>query len=527
VASIYFPRPIHPAELKGEISSMAENDISQSGISVAPPTAPISHPTTAPISHSPLATQLAELRVLLDFLSSRPNGLAPLSSARRTKSDAGMRSVAESIDSEVQNPSLLVQRVFDIQQSLNDDHDVSKRSYSAAFLLRAKGELAERVWPATAGSIAFTNMVTTHLMDGKLDDNIMTAYVSWNYEAKRFVRTIRHLRFYVGFLSIVLILVTAAASVPFSSQGDGSFDALRVAVGICAISAFYALLGSMLSTLRAIYRNTAEGLLDVRQRSRILSNTLAGFFVGGMVGLFSISLLTGTDSHATKMLSVPAIAFLTGYFTDPILTLLDRIVALLTVFQAPRQRPPRQLNALLKVQSDIAGTVTEIHDQVERLQSNVTLDKFDGRLIIRVLDAAGVNIPIIEHTVPFEETASDSAPTIVGAQLTAGQLYQVVIDISRDVETAIDAHFQQLSTGSGDPPDLVTFNVSLDSADVSCVPKQQDIALPRDGTSAGFTTVFYPPALPGLYDIYIEVSQKGRLVAVERLSLLVTGSSPT
>ena len=62
-----------------------------------------------------------------------------------------------------------------------------------------------------------------------------------------------------------------------------------------------------------------------------------------------------------------------------------------------RDRAPH-INKVIKTQSVIANAVTQIYEQIEQIQGKVTLDPFDGAVVVRVRDPNG---SVLQSTILF------------------------------------------------------------------------------------------------------------------------------
>ena len=497
---------------------------------------------TSDSSESPvLARELAETLLLLDYLSNRPDGhdlpsnVIKSSAPSQQKSEADPPQVQQ-IELDLGNTTALARRVYAIKASLGMGVKYHRDGLAAeaAFLLRAKSILTELSFPATSLTIAFTSMVFDAMVgigrahasrstpSTDLDFERSTAELAFpNFvdEARRLARSIRY------FIPASIALVTIGMAI-IVGLGNAPAEApyrwlARAAFLSGVVPALLGLLGALASILRRFQQLAAARLLDPGQRSKNLVEAWLGLIAGSAVGFLGASMWIDVPGVP---LALFAAAFLAGYSTELAFSLLDLIIVRLSRTELFRDRTP-QLNTVLKTQSAIASTVAQIHNQIEQIQGNVTLDPFDGAVIVRVRGPNGEIILFGEHSVPADFGEPNEIVKVLGAKLLPGQPYELSVTLERQAIAAANAAFERVTTGTESEPVTVTFDVHLNARDISFTPKAEAITIESRSRSAAFASRFLAPSVPGRYDIFAEVSQKNRLVQVALLPALIESAS--
>jgi hypothetical protein len=413
--------------------------------------------TTSDSCESPLlARELAETLLLLDYLSNRPDGLDLPSNVIKSpapsqqKSEAGPPQVQQ-IELDVGNTTALARRVYAIKASLGMQYHTDGLAAEATFLLRAKSILTELSFPATSLTIAFTSMVFDATVGiGRADASRSTpsrdldferstaesAFPNFVGEARRLARSIQY------FIPASIALVTIGMAI-IVGLGNAPANApyhwlARAALSSGVVPALLGLLGALASILRRFQRLAAARLLDPGQRSKNLVEAWLGLIAGSAVGFLGASMWIDLPGVP---LALFAAAFLAGYSTELAFSLLDLIIVRLSRTELFRDRRP-QLNTMLKTQSAIASAVTQIHNQIEQIQGNVTLDPFDGTVIVRVLGPNGEIILFGEHSVPADLGEPNEIVKVLGAKLLPGQSYELSVTLERQAIAAANAAFQ-------------------------------------------------------------------------------------
>ena len=178
------------------------------------------------------------------------------------------------------------------------------------------------------------------------------------------------------------------------------------------VPALLGLLGALASILRRFQQLAAAQLLNPGLRSKNLVDAWLGFVAGSGVGF----LWTGMHLPGVQ-LALYSAAFVAGYSTEIAFSLLDLLIVRLTRIHLLQERMP-QIKAVLKSQSAIADTVSQIQSQIEQFQSNVTLDPFEGAVIVRITEVTGWDVPFKEYSVPAE--LSDETVKVQGTKLAPG-----------------------------------------------------------------------------------------------------------
>ena len=123
---------------------------------------------TTPVPNPPLellAREVAETLVLLDYVSSRPEGLnwpAPVPQLPTpSQIVSGKHFRVQEIERDLQNLTSVVTRIYMIRGAIEEKyHNPENWPSDAAFLLQVKSILSEIAAPATSRTIAFTSMVS-------------------------------------------------------------------------------------------------------------------------------------------------------------------------------------------------------------------------------------------------------------------------------------------------------------------------------------------------------------------------------
>lgn len=482
-----------------------------------------------------LKRDLAEVFLMLDFLSSHASGRdwsvnAPtVLTPNRPKSSAEPFWLEE-IEASLENPTALVRRICAIKEAIVRN-DFSRDWLSdAAFLLRAKEILNDRASPATSTTIAFTAMVFNESakdwwqessekespdLERNPQDMAEIAFPSLRVEAQRLSKSIRYvIPVTIAFVMMMVVVIAGFASVPSASPYRWLAEA---AYSTAVLPALLGFLGASAAMLRRFQQLTAAHLLNPRERNSQTVEGCLGFLAGTTVWLLVGG---GLADRISLTLLVFPLAFLAGYSTELVFSLLDGLIARISR-SALAQNRPQQMNVLIKNQTAIASTVSEIHNQIEQFQGNITLDPFEGVVIVRLRRSGSDPVPIREQTIPAELSDSEKPAKVTGALLAPDQPYDLFVTLDRRPAVEKDAVVEPLTTGSGGPPVSVTFEVNINARGVSFAQKAQEITIERRSQSSACVYSFRAPSLPGRYDIFAEISQKKRLAQVALLPVII------
>ncbi|NKM69368.1 hypothetical protein [Rhizobium laguerreae] len=496
-----------------------------------------------PFARAPLVKELAETLLLLDYLSDRATSDDewPYVPVKKANSESEYDPL-QKIEEDLATPTALVRRIYAIRASLmgQEDKFAADVPSDAAFLSRAKSVLSEIASPATAVTIGFTSLVSYgtpemgHLRRGVSEPEELSwrardlvaiaqlAYPELVIEATRLARSVRWLLP----TGVALATLGVAAVV---GLGTTTFDVpagwmmtmqvfAKAAYSSGIVAVLLGLLGALASILRRYQHLASAYLLEPGLRSKNHIDAWLGLIAGGGIGL----VLTGMPFNMPGVsLAVCLAAFVVGYSTEIAFSLLDLLIVRLTRIPLFRNPVP-QMKAVLKSQSAIADTVSQIHSQIEQIQGNVILDPFEGALIVRISDANGSDIIFGEYTVPVE--LSEDTVTVQGAKLLPEKTYDLRVTLDREAVTATNAAFERVTTGTGSEAVAIVFDVRLTGRDIRFTPKAQSITIVAGEKSGTFISRFQAPRIPGRYDIFAELYQKHRLVQVALLPAVIESS---
>ena len=425
---------------------------------------------------------LAETVVLLDYVTSWPDGLqwpmippevAPTSKALTV-------SPIDRIEEDIRTPTAILHRIYKIRDVLDASFYESNLEWplEAAFLSRAKSILSELAAPATSRTAAFTSMVANPLArlsgsfmpvqggtepsTGTAPSTAEVAFPELMSEARRLSRSIRVI---LPILSGFLIL-SIASIIGLANATDFPYAWIKVARWVAEtaysdgiLAALVGLLGAITSILRRFQQLATAQLLDPGFRAKSHIEALLGFVVGGAVGF----LWTGMPYHLPGVqLALYAAAFIAGYSTEIVFSLLDRVVAQFSQVPLFQERVPK-INTVIKNQSAIASRVLQIHDQIEQIQGNVTLDAFEGAVMVYARRLDGTTLEIDEYNVPVTPGDPTEPMKIRAVKLEPGQTYDLIVVLDRNATSAQDRIVETFSTGESTDGALrsVAFDIEL------------------------------------------------------------------
>jgi hypothetical protein len=169
----------------------------------------------------------------------------------------------------------------------------------------------------------------------------------------------------------------------------------------------------------------------------------------------------------------------------------------------------------------------QIHDQIEQIQGNVTLDAFEGAVMVYARRLDGTTLEIDEYNVPVTPGDPTEPMKIRAVKLEPGQTYDLIVVLDRNATSAQDRIVETFSTGESTDGALrsVAFDIELKGRGIRLAPKNQTLDIDARSQSSSFVRRFVAPEKAGRYDIFAEVSQKNRLVKVALLPALIEGSN--
>jgi hypothetical protein len=163
--------------------------------------------------------------------------------------------------------------------------------------------------------------------------------------------------------------------------------------------------------------------------------------------------------------------------------------------------------------------VKQIHGQIEQIQGNVTLDPFDGAIIVTVHEPNGLPLSYGNYEIAGE--LPEETVTITGPKLSPGNPYELRVTIDKEATTAGHAAFERVVTGKGNQNTTVTFEIGINSRDIRFTPKGETLTVEPQANSASFVSSFVAPSSAGRHDIFAEVYQKSRLVQVATVPAVI------
>jgi hypothetical protein len=308
-----------------------------------------------------------------------------------------MVSPIDRIEEDIRTPTAILHRIYKIRDVLDASFYESNLEWplEAAFLSRAKSILSELAAPATSRTAAFTSMVANPLArlsgsfmpvqggtepsTGTAPSTAEVAFPELMSEARRLSRSIRVI---LPILSGFLIL-SIASIIGLANATDFPYAWIKVARWVAEtaysdgiLAALVGLLGAITSILRRFQQLATAQLLDPGFRAKSHIEALLGFVVGGAVGF----LWTGMPYHLPGVqLALYAAAFIAGYSTEIVFSLLDRVVAQFSQVPLLQERVPK-INTVIKNQSAIASRVLEsVREVYKGLQSFRSIRRIDAR----------------------------------------------------------------------------------------------------------------------------------------------------
>lgn len=174
--------------------------------------------------------------------------------------------------------------------------------------------------------------------------------------------------------------------------------------------------------------------------------------------------------------------------------------------------PLRKYNGKLSTESrgELAQAVNRLEDRIERLQMNPTLDNFDGIVAVRLCDASHNDLPLFHGE---ERAIPHAAP---------GQSCLAIVGFETEIAENTYPFCSRVVIKDGKPSNTVSFDVALDSEIITFEPRGARFTF-SSSASERFDRAFafVAPLQAGREDIFIEVTQKNRLVQVVAATLMV------
>jgi hypothetical protein len=158
----------------------------------------------------------------------------------------------------------------------------------------------------------------------------------------------------------------------------------------------------------------------------------------------------------------------------------------------------------------VIRALAAIEDRLARLQVNPRLDNFAGVVVARLCDDA-------ERDLPISDSENGKVPCAA-----PGQNCWLLVIFDSQTATRTDGLFQcPLVIKDGNDTDYVTFVVALDSEAIVFEPRgaQRTFQPTREKPTLAFA--FTAPERTGLHDIFVEITQKNRLLRVMSAPVMI------
>jgi hypothetical protein len=177
---------------------------------------------------------------------------------------------------------------------------------------------------------------------------------------------------------------------------------------------------------------------------------------------------------------------------------------------------------------EVLRAIQRLEDRFERALSEPTLDNFDGTVWIRLLDEAGVTLLRVsdqDYTAPpnlVGQAGADESPTPRGETLPtqpfyvahAGQRCRLEVRFvpEQPPDKKMGDLYQELRIRRGTPSEEVTFDVALDSLTVDLLKDRLSCTFHPKSSTLPLVFDFVAPEKEGEHQLFVEVSQKNRLL---------------
>jgi hypothetical protein len=236
-----------------------------------------------------------------------------------------------------------------------------------------------------------------------------------------------------------------------------------------------------------------------------------------------LALMTrGTDAIALDPYFLSFVAFVTGVFSDRVLALFRSIGV--QVFEIKVSREPVGQSGdgeigntltlgdayALSDRPSVLEKLADIEDRIAGLQSRPLLDNFDGVAVVQLSDRRGELLQ--------EHKSSDNK---LSAEAKGGQPCQLRLRLGTADSVNEKGLRQIVKIQNGNKTEAVTFNIIIDSDHVTPTPSSDRVTFSPSAYSRLMAFDFCAPDDPGSYDIFCEISQRGRTIAVLACNLIV------
>lgn len=287
------------------------------------------------------------------------------------------------------------------------------------------------------------------------------------------------------FLVVFLLLSAAVVIAVWPNTGIGRAQKLPLELRFLLLVASGGALGS---SLQALYR-----LTEMIGTRRLIKGWRLWFVLRVVMGI-PLSMIiymgvrggilsTTADATALNPYGTLAISILVGLFAAQALEKLNAVAA--TLFRD---------NSSLERQIDQIGSALAV----------ATLDNYNGWVCLSIQDQSG-------GTIPFRD---DEMPIFI-----AGRSYDLFVWFERSQPTGFPS--EQIKITGGTDTSETEFSIISDSDGATLRPRQESIRFEVGGASIRVRFQITPSDTVGKHQLWIEISQKNRLVHVVSLDFNV------
>jgi hypothetical protein len=162
--------------------------------------------------------------------------------------------------------------------------------------------------------------------------------------------------------------------------------------------------------------------------------------------------------------------------------------------------------------SEVVRTVERLEQRFDSLLSEPKLDNFDGTVSVRVSDKTGKELP-------RDQSRTDQLFFRAGA----GQRCRLDISFAAGQPRGENGGvlYQELRIRRGNAASQVTFDIFLDSRAVKLEEYRSSVTFDPSGHSPPLTFNFVAPVEQGEHELFVEISQKNRLLQSMLIKLRV------
>jgi hypothetical protein len=266
---------------------------------------------------------------------------------------------------------------------------------------------------------------------------------------------------------------------------------------------------------------------DLPSSFRVVAICLIQTVLGLASGMVMYVVLTGflslilrdLDSTAFSPYVLAFLAFIAGITSDRVLAAIRSLgvqaFKIEVIEESRSSRPsasPSESGASTSKgdSSQLVQKLSAIEDRITSLQIRPVLDNFDGVVSVRLCDVEGLNLQAVEGKDGRFSVRSDRSRHCQAIlRIGAGQKLD-------------DAGFEKpLQIKNGNDSDSVTFHVVIDSNEIDFKPDTDRVTFSPKGQSRLMRFSFRAPDKDGMFDLFAEVSQRGRTITVVALTLVV------